>query len=299
MNGFGISQAWKMARLALIAGAVTAAGMAFPAAAAELYGTLKKVKETGTFTIGHRESSYPFAYYDDQKKPVGYAVELCVRIAEAVKKELNLPNMQIKFLPVNPQTRIPLLTNGTIDIECGSTTNNLTRQQQVNFTHTMYVTGTRLLVSKASNIKEVEDLKGKIAGVAQGTTNERIIKDLMEQLKINARLVYVKDHAEGMLALETGRIDAYVHDEVGQYALLSKSKQKDKLAVVGRLLSFDPYGLMVRRDDSAYRLIADRTLSDLFRSGEINAIFKKWFDPYEIAMSEEVRWVFKLQALPY
>ena len=210
-----------------------------------------------------------------------------------------MPNLQIKYLPVNPQTRIPLLTNGTVDIECGSTTNNLTRQQQVDFTHITYVTGTRLLVSKKSGIREVEDLKGKVAGVAQGTTNEKIIRDLMESLKLNVRLLYVKDHSEGMLALETDRIDAYVHDEVGQFALLAKSKKKDELAVVGRLLSFDPYGLMVRRDDSAFRLVANRVLSDLFRSGEIDAIFKKWFDPVGIPMTDDVRHIFRLQALPY
>lgn len=266
---------------------------------AQSYGTLKKAKESGVFTIGHRESSYPFAFYDDKKQPAGFAVELCTRIAEAVRKEVDAPNMQIRYLPVNPQTRIPLLTNGTIDIECGSTTNNLTRQQQVDFTHTMYVTGSRLLVTKRSGIKEVEDLKGKIAGVAQGTTNEKIIRDLMDKLKINTRLVYVKDHSEGMLALETGRIDAYVHDEVGQFALLAKSKKKDELAVVGRLLSFDPYGLMVRRDDSAFRLVANRVMSDLFRSGEIDAMFQKWFDPVGIPMTDDVRNAFKLQALPY
>jgi len=145
----------------------------------------------------------------------------------------------------------------------------------------------------------VEDLKGKVAGVAQGTTNEKIIRDLMESLKLNVRLLYVKDHSEGMLALETDRIDAYVHDEVGQFALLAKSKKKDELAVVGRLLSFDPYGLMVRRDDSAFRLVANRVLSDLFRSGEIDAIFKKWFDPVGIPMTDDVRHIFRLQALPY
>ena len=278
---------------------ITAGLCAALPASAQSYGTLKKVKESGVFTIGHREASYPFAFYDDNKNPAGFAVELCARVGEAVRKELNMPNLQIKYLPVNPQTRIPLLTNGTVDIECGSTTNNLTRQQQVDFTHITYVTGTRLLVSKKSGIREVEDLKGKVAGVAQGTTNEKIIRDLMDGLKLNVRLLYVKDHSEGMLALETDRIDAYVHDEVGQFALLAKSKKKNELAVVGRLLSFDPYGLMVRRDDSAFRLVANRVLSDLFRSGEIDTIFKKWFDPVGIPMTDDVRHVFRLQALPY
>ncbi|MGH6816318.1 MAG: amino acid ABC transporter substrate-binding protein [Hyphomicrobiaceae bacterium] len=274
------------------------AALAVPAAAQELYGTLKKVRDTKVFTIGHREASLPFAYYDDQKKPVGFAVELCQRVGEAVKKDLKMPDIEIKYLPVNAQTRIPLLTNGTIDIECGSTTNNLTRQQQVDFTYSYYATGCRLLANKTAQIKEVEDLNGKAAGVAPGTTNERIVKTLIDRLKLSTRLIYVRDHAEGMLALETNRIDVYVHDEVGQYALLAKSSHRDRFEVVGRLLSYDPYGLMVRRDDSAFRLLANRTLAELYRSGEIYPIFKKHFEPFGIPMTLAVDWTFKLNAMP-
>jgi glutamate/aspartate transport system substrate-binding protein len=269
-----------------------------PASAQELYGTLKKVRDSKVFTIGHREASFPFAFYDDQKKPTGFAVELCTRIGEAVRQELKMPDIEIRYLPINPQTRIPLLTNGTIDIECGSTTNNLARQQQVDFTYSYYVTGGRLLASKASKIKEVEDLNGKVAGVAPGTSNERVIKTLIEQLKLNVRLVMVRDHAEGMLALETGRIDVYVHDEVGQFALLAKSTQRDKFEVVGRLLSFDPYGLMIRRDDSAFKLVANRTLATIYRSGEVYPMFRKHFDPFGIPLTPAVDWTFKLNAMP-
>jgi len=269
-----------------------------PADAQELQGTLKKVRDTKTFTIGHREASFPFAFYDDQKKPTGFAVELCTRIGEAVKQELKMPDIAIRYLPVNAQTRIPLLTNGTIDIECGSTTNNLARQQQVDFTYTFYVTGGRLLASKASKIKEVEDLNGKVAGVAPGTSNERVIKDLIDRLKLNVRLVSVRDHAEGMLALETNRIDAYVHDEVGQFALLAKSTQRDRFEVVGRLLSFDPYGLMVRRDDSAFRHVANATLAKIYRSGEVYQIFNRYFEPFGIPMTPAVDWTFKLNSIP-
>ena len=272
--------------------------LAAPASAQELYGTLKKVRDSKVFTIGHREASFPFAFYDDQKKPTGFAVELCTRIGEAVKQELKMPEIEIRYLPINAQTRIPLLTNGTIDIECGSTTNNLARQRQVDFTYSYYVTGGRLLASKASKIKEVEDLNGKVAGVAPGTSNEVVIKALIEQLKLSLRLVTVRDHAEGMLALETGRIDAYVHDEVGQYALLAKSTQRDKFEVVGRLLSFDPYGLMIRRDDSAFKLVANRTLATIYRSGEVHSMFKRHFDPFGIPLTPAVDWTFKLNAMP-
>jgi glutamate/aspartate transport system substrate-binding protein len=286
----------KAFRFAIAALALCA--IAAPTTAQELYGTLKKVRDSKTFTIGYREASFPFAFYDDQKKPTGFAVELCTRIGEAVKEHLKMPDITIRYLPVNAQTRIPLLTNGTIDIECGSTTNNLTRQQQVDFTYSFYVTGGRLLASKASGIKEVEDLNGKAVGVAPGTSNERTIKALIEKLNLNLRLVNVRDHAEGMLALETNRIDAYVHDEVGQYALLAKSTQRDRFDVVGRLLSFDPYGLMIRRDDSAFKLVANRTLAIIYRTGEVYPMFKKHFDPFGIPMTPAVDWTFKLNAMP-
>jgi glutamate/aspartate transport system substrate-binding protein len=285
----------KSIRTALAAVALCA--LAAPAVSQELYGTLKKVRDTKTFTIGHREASFPFAFYDDNKKPTGFAVELCTRIADEVKAELKMPDIQVKYLPINAQTRIPLLTNGTIDIECGSTTNNIARQAQVDFTYSFYVTGGRLLVSKASGIKEVEDLNGKSVGVAPGTSNERVLNELTEKLNLKYRLVSVRDHAEGMLALETGRIDAYVHDEVGQFALLSKSTQKARFDVVGRLLSFDPYGLMIRRDDSAFKLVANRALARIYR-GEVYAMFKKHFDPFGIPITPAVDWTFKLNAMP-
>src|ERR1700687_3849287 len=174
--------------------------MAAPASSQELYGTLKKVRDTKTFTIGFREASFPFAYYDEQKKPVGFSVELCNRIADALKQQLNLPDLAVRYLPINAQTRIPLLTNGTIDIECGSTTNNLARQQQVDFSYSVYVTGGQLLVSKASGIKEIEDLSGKVVAVSSGSSNERVLRDLVAQLKLTPKYVVVKDHAEGLLA---------------------------------------------------------------------------------------------------
>ncbi|MCX7367045.1 MAG: amino acid ABC transporter substrate-binding protein [Alphaproteobacteria bacterium] len=286
----------KLLRFALAAAVLCA--LAAPASAQELYGTLKKVKESKTFTIGFREASFPFAYYDDAKKPTGFAVELCTRIGEAVKAQLAIPDLQVKYLPVNPQTRIPLLTNGTIDIECGSTTNNLARQQQVDFSYSFYVTGGRLLASKASGVKEIEDLKGKIVGVAPGTSNEKVLKEWLEKLKIETRVVSVRDHAEGMLALETGRIDAYAHDEVGAYSILSKSTQKEKFHVVGRLLSFDPYGLMIRRDDSAFKFTVNKALAMIFRSGEVYPMYKKHFDPFSIPMTDAVDWNFKLNSMP-
>jgi glutamate/aspartate transport system substrate-binding protein len=290
----------KLFRIALVLplAAATLCALAVSASAEELYGTLKKIQDTKTFVIGFRESSFPFAYYDDAKKPTGFAVELCNRIGDAIKQQLKIPDLTVKYLPINAQTRIPLLTNGTIDIECGSTTNNLSRQQQVDFSNHFYVTGGRLLASKASGIKEIEDLEGKVVGLSSGSSNERVLKEWLEKLKINTRIVSLRDHAEGMLALETDRIDAYAHDEVGAFSLLSKSSQKEKFQVVGRLLSFDPYGLMMRRDDSAFKLVVNKTLAMIFRSGEVYPMYKKHFDPFSIPLTEAADWNFKLNSIP-
>lgn len=266
--------------------------------AQDFYGTLKKIDDSGTIVVGHRESSVPFAYLNDQQQPVGYSMDLCMKIVDRVSETLG-KKIDVKLVPVNPKTRIPLLANGTIDIECGSTTNNLTRQQQVDYAHTTFITGTKLLVKKASGIKEVEDLKGKTIALAQGTTNERAIKAIDEEKGLGLKMLPVKDHAEGFLALDTDRVDAYSTDHILLYGLISKAKNPDDYEVVGRFLSYDPYAIMVRRDDSAFRLIANSTLSDLFRSGEINEIYAKWFDPLGVAPTDLLKAAFEIQALPY
>ncbi|MBI2584785.1 MAG: amino acid ABC transporter substrate-binding protein [Rhodospirillales bacterium] len=274
-----------------------------PAGAAELYGTLKKVKEKGEIVMGHREASVPFAYIGPDGKPIGYSIDLCNKIIDKVKNELKMPDLKVKQVPVTPQTRIPLLANGTIDIECGSTTNNLTRTQQVDFLAVTYITGTKLAVKKGSGIKEIEDLKGKAIGLALGTTNEKAIKTVAEQLKIDLKYHMVKDHPQGWLALETGRVDAYATDDVLLYGLISKSKDPSKYEVVGRFLSYDPYGIMVRRDDSAIRLLGNTVLADLMRSGEMQKIYDKWFNPgptnIKMPISADLKKAYEIQALPY
>ncbi|HEY4635917.1 MAG TPA: amino acid ABC transporter substrate-binding protein, partial [Rhodospirillales bacterium] len=249
------------------------------AQAAELYGTLKKVKDAGQIVIGHREASVPFAYIGPDGKPIGYSMDLCFKVVDKIKAELKMPGLKVKLVPVTPQTRIPLLANGTIDMECGSTTNNLTRSQQIDYLAITFITGTKMAVKKGSGIKEIEDLKGKSIGLALGTTNEKAIKSVAEQLKLDIKYHMVKDHPQGWLALETGRVDAYATDDVLLYGLISKSKDPSKYDVVGRFLSYDPYGIMVRRDDSAIRLIGNTVLADLMRSGEMMKIYDKWFNP--------------------
>ena len=271
---------------------------AAPAAAQELYGTLKKIKESGVIGIGHNSDSPPFSAIGKDGKPEGYSIDLCHRIVEGVKQELKADKLEVKYVPLIATTRIPLLLNGTVDMVCATTTNNLTRQRQVDFLATMFVTGNRILTTKASGIREVEDLKGKRVTVNQGTSNEQIIKALDAKLKLGISFLDTKDQPQGWLALETGRSDAHVTDEVVALGLIAKSREPDKYALVGRLLSYDPYAIVVRRDDSAFRLVGNRVLAELFRSGEIDAIYSKWMSTINLPMAPMLKTIFEAQALP-
>lgn len=260
-------------------------------------GTLAKIAESGEIVIGHRESSVPFAYLDENQKPIGYSLDLCHKIVEQVSEELG-KEISIKYVPVNPKTRIALMANGTIDLECGSTTNNLTRQQQVEYLPTTFVTGTKILARKDSGITSLADLEGKAIALAQGTTNERVIVNAVEEAGMDVKILPVRDHAEGLLALETDRVDAYASDHILLHGLISKSKSPDELAVVGEFLSFDPYALMVRRDDSAFELVGKTALAKLFRSGEIDEIYEKWFGPMNVPADPLLQAAYELGALP-
>ena len=274
--------------------------------AAELYGTLKKIKDSGQIVMGHREASVPFAYMGPDGKPVGYTVELCYRIIDSVKKTLKMPNLKVKLVPVTSQTRIPLLANGTVDIECGSTTNNLTRSKQIAYLAVTFITGTKLAVKKGSGIKEIEDLNGKAVGLSLGTTNEKAIKRIAKVKGLKIKYHMVKDHPQGFLALVTDRVDAYATDHSLLAGLITSSKDPSKYEIVGRFLSYDPYGIMVRRDDSAMQLLGNTVLADLMRTGEINKIYDKWFTKkipgkpaVQLPMSSTLKVAFEVQALPY
>lgn len=285
---------------------VVAVAVAFGAAqsnAAELYGTLKKIKDSGQIAMGHREASVPFAYIGKDGKPIGYTVDLCYKIIDKIKGTLKMPNLKVKLVPVTSQTRIPLLANGTIDIECGSTTKNLTRSKQIAYLAVTFITGTKLGVKKGSGIKEIEDLDGKAVALSLGTTNEKAIKRVAKAKGLKIKYHMVKDHPQGWLALSTGRVDSYATDDVLVYGLISKSKNPAQWDVVGRFLSYDPYSIMVRRDDSAMQLLGNTVLSDLMRSGEMQKIYDKWFNPgptnINMPISDTLRVAFEIQALPY
>lgn len=257
----------------LMALAVSSALLAAPAMA----DTLQKIKDTGTITIGHRESSIPFSYLDGNQKPVGYSMDLCNKIVEEVKKELKMPALVTKLTPVTSQTRIPLMTNGTIDLECGSTTNSLERQKQVAFGVTTFVSPVRMVVKADSGIKTLDDLNGKAVATTTGTTSDRYIKQNEKGHNIDVKNVYGKDHAESFLMVETGRASAFVMDEVLLAGFVANAKNPKDFAIVGPALSTEPYGIMLRKDDPQFKALVDKTLSGLMKSGEINKIYAKWF----------------------
>lgn len=267
----------------LFLGCMAAALLSAPVAAQELTGTLKKIKDSGTITIGHRETSVPFSYLDDKQQPIGYSMDICAAVVEEIKKELQLTALTVKYNPVTSQTRIPLMSNGTVDIECGSTTNNLTRQKQVSFAPISFITGTKLVVKKSAKIKSYKDLKNKTVVVTQGTTNERTIKSLSDKDKLNIKFLNAKDHAESFLSVETGRAQAFAMDDVLLYGLVAKAKNPKDFEVVGDYLSYDPYGIMFRKNDDDFGVVVRRAISSLMRGeqmgtlGPIAKIYDKWF----------------------
>ena len=260
--------------LSMIASAVFAAS---PALGQELTGTLKKIKDTGAITLGHRESSVPFSYYDDKQQVVGYAMDLCARIVDGVKKELKLANLETKLNPVTSATRIPLIANETVDLECGSTTNNLERQKQVSFTITHFVTANRFVSKKAANLKTVDDLKGKTIVSTSGTTNIKQITEIGAQKGLNLNILAAKDHAEAFLMVETGRAAAFVMDDILLYSLVAQSKNPADYYISTVQLSTEPYGIIVRKGDPDFKRVADGAVVTVMKSGEINKIYTKWF----------------------
>lgn len=263
---------------------------------------LERIKASGTINMGHREASVPFAYIKSGNVQ-GYSVDLCNKFVEAIKKETGMADLKVNLVPVTSQTRLALIANGTIDMECGSTTNNLTRQKQVDYLPITFITGTKLVVKKGSGISEIEDLDGKAIALAQGTTNEKAIKRIMKEKGLDIKIINVKDHPQGWLSLTSGRVDAYGSDDVLLYGLISKSKNPAGYEVTGRFLSYDPYGLMVPRNDSTFHRLGTVVMADLMRSGEMLTIYNKWFNPgptnINMPISATLSSAFEIQALPH
>lgn len=260
-------------QLAVLAMSVAALAVSGTAAA----DTLAKVKSSGSFTIGHRDASIPLSYYDDKQRPIGYSMDLCMKVVDAVKKELNLPKLEVKYQLVTSANRIPLLANGTVDIECGSTTNNAERQKQVSYLPTTFVTANRIVYKKNSGIKKLADLKGKTLVSTAGTTNIKGVTEINAAKNLGVNIVSANGHAEAFLMVETGRAAAFAMDDILLAGLVATSKNPGDFEISEEALSVEPYAIMVRKDDPKFKALADKVIKDLMASGEINKIYEKWF----------------------
>ena len=255
--------------------ACLALALAAPAVAQE--GTLKKIAASGAITIGHRDASIPFSYYDDRQQPVGYAVDLCLRIVDAVKSELKLPKLDVKYQLVTSANRIPLMANGTIDLECGSTTNNLERQKTVWFTITHFVTANRWVAKKSAKLDKLADLKGKTIVSTAGTTNIKQMTEINAAQKLGMNIISANGHPEAFQMVETGRAAAFAMDDILLYSLAAQSRSPGDYAISAEATSVEPYGIMMRKDDAAFKKVVDAAMVNLYKSGQINAIYQKWF----------------------
>lgn len=269
--------------------------------AQELTGTLRKIKDSQAIVIGHRESSIPFSYYDDKNQVVGYSQDLVMKVVDAVKQKVNLPGLQVKLIPVTSQNRIPLVQNGTVDIESGSTTNNLERQQQVDFSNTFFIIGTRLLVKKDSGIKDFPDLKGKNVVVTAGTTSERLIREMNEKNSMGMNVISAKDHGESFLTLQSGRAVAFMLDDALLAGERAKAKQPDDWIIVGTPQSKEAYGMMMRKGDDEFKKLVDEVIAKVQTSGEAEKLYTKWFQSpippkglnLNLPLSDDMRQLFK------
>ena len=257
--------------LALLA----AAALAAPAAAQE--GTLKKIKDSGSITIGHRDASVPFSYYDDKQQPVGYAMDLCMKIVDAVKAELKMPKIDVKYQLVTSANRIPLMANGTIDLECGSTTNNLERQKQVWFTITHFVTANRWVAKQSAHLNKLADLKGKTIVSTAGTTNIKGMTEINAAQNLGMSIISANGHSEAFQMVETGRAAAFAMDDILLYSLVAQARNPKDYAISAEATSVEPYGIMLRKDDAAFKKVVDAAMTNVLESGQINAIYGKWF----------------------
>jgi len=244
---------------------------------AQTPGTLDKVKQSGAITLAYRESSIPFSYLDDKAQPVGFGHEICLKIVDEVKKATGRSDLKVNLQAVTSANRIPLLQNGTIDIECGSTTNNSTRGKQVQFAINYFYTGTKFLVKTGTTVKTIDDLKGKTIVSTTGTTNFQILRTLNEEKKLGMELLGAKDHAESALMVQTGRAVAFGMDDILLYGLRASAQNPAELAVVGDAIQVEPYAIMLRLDDPAFKKLVDGTLAGLMKSGEFAKLYTKWF----------------------
>jgi glutamate/aspartate transport system substrate-binding protein len=265
-----------------------------------LTGTLKKIKDNQAVTIGFRDASVPFSYLNSSRRPIGYTIDLCLAIVDAIKEELGLANIDVKYLPVNPQTRIPLVADGTVDLECGQTTKNAERQRLVSFSPIIFVSGTKLLVKRSSKLKSYRDLKNRSVAVTEGTTNEAALKSLDAKLGLNMNILPVRENDQAFAAVESGKADAWAGDDAVLYAMAAEAKNPRDFTVLDEFLSYDPYGIMYRKNDAAFDSLVKGTFERLAGDRELARIYEQWFirklpsgKTLGIAMSPQLESIFE------
>jgi glutamate/aspartate transport system substrate-binding protein len=291
---------------ALFAAALIGPLLTIPGAQAqELTGTLKKIRESKIVTLGYRRSSIPFSYLNQPGDPIGYSIDLCNRLVEGISSELEGSAFAVKYQPVTAETRIPAVRSGEIDLECGSTTANFERKKEVAFSPIFFVAGTKLLVSRASDVASYRDLRGKTVVVTSGTTNEAAIRAISEKQKLGITFIIGKDHAESFAMLREAKADAFATDDVLLYGLVATTKSGDQFHIVGDYLSYDPYGLMYRKDDPDFAAVVDRTFSRLAQTRELVQLYNKWFqqrlptgERLDLPMSPQLEEIFRIEGVP-
>jgi len=283
---------------------VTCAGAQEPAVGA-LSGTLKKVRDSGTITLGYRESSLPFSYLNRRQQPIGYAIDLCREIVEEASSELDGMEIKIAFVPVTPADRLQKVASGAIDLECGSTTANVQRRKEVAFSPIFFVAGTKLMVAKSSTLGSYRDLVGKTVVVTAGTTNEAALRTLSDKQKLGITFVTARDHAQSLEMLVSGKADAFATDDVLLYGFIATAKNGSDLKVVGEFLSYDPYGLAYRRDDPAFAEVVERAFARMAGERRLAELYNKWFlrrlptgETLDLPMSPQLEEIFRMLGQP-
>jgi glutamate/aspartate transport system substrate-binding protein len=287
-------------RAIVVAGLIAISAVTTQSAVAQ--SSLEKIVANKTFSIAYREESVPFSFIDSSGKPEGYAIDICLKIAEAIKTEFKLDKLDIKFVPITPQTRIPLIANGTANAECASTTMTTGRMKQVEFLAPTFITGTKLMVRKGSGITKIEDLEGKTLLSLAGTTNEKAAQAEIARRGLKVNMVKVKDHPQALLNLEQGRADAYTSNDVVLYGIRTMAKNPGDYEIVGPFYSYDPFSIMIPKNDTDFRALGLRVMSNLYASGEFFTIYRKWFEPgptnINLPMNDDLKNALRLNAFP-
>jgi len=293
-----------------LVGLVLAAALALPAAAQDapvgaLSGTLKKIRDTGTITLGYRESSLPFSYLNRRQQPIGYSIDLCREIVEEAATELDGMNIKIAFAPVTAADRLDKVRTGVVDLECGSTTSNLQRQKEVAFSPIFFVAGTKLMVPNGSAVQSYRDLAGKTVVVTAGTTNEAALRTLSDQQKLGITIVTARDHAQSLALLVAGNAAAFATDDVLLYGFIATEPSARQMKVVGEYLSYDPYGLVLRRDDPGFAAIVERAFTRMAAERRLAELYNKWFlrrlptgETVNLPMSPQLEEIFRVLGQP-